>query len=145
MTMSCGGERTKFFDVCAVIEKMFNKAMNGQSSTLVCFYDDVVTALQQLIADPNTVVKDVEIESPDCDGYDREYYISLDDEYELYICPGYGDKAHGYKENKYLFHITDNLFIVDDASVEILDSIATNDTYIVEYAHKEEDADLDKD
>lgn len=128
---------SKLTNVYEVVEKMLSNAMNGKIATYVCFYDEAVEALQHLFEEQDVKIADVQIEASDLDGYDLEYYICLDEDFDLYICKGFGQKEYGYKEDRYLGHDTDVLYIMQDCSVDILDYISAYEINVVNFPPEE--------
>lgn len=87
-------------------------------------------------------IHSIEIESPDWDGYDDEYIISLDN--DLIFCEK--NKRNG----KYLYSESDYTFVFDDCNSKCLEKISANEVYEVsifdedeEYFEFEDDEDED--
>lgn len=76
-------------------------------------------------------INSIEIESPDWDGYDDEYIISLVD--DLIFCEK--NKING----KYICSESDYMFVFDDCNSKYLDKISANEIYEVSIFDEDEE------
>ena len=123
-------------DLYDVVAFMYKKVHEDDvyGVSFVGFYDDVVLVLKRLLGIENVEIGMVNIEPEELDGYDREYTLTLFDNFEIWC-----DKSYDEENNRYLFDETSVLLLADDCSAEILSSFDAEDVYVVYY---EEDSEL---
>ena len=76
-------------------------------------------------------INSIEIESPDCDGYDDEYIISLTD--ALIFC------KKNKRSGKYICSESDYVFVFDDCNSKCLEKISANEMYEVSIFDEDEE------
>jgi hypothetical protein len=133
-------ERIIIEDIYDVAEMMYGNATDGNETTFIGLYDDVAEVLRVLpiCCDDGIDFIRIDLEPVELDGYDREYYVSLNEDMELWCC-----KAYDYEHECYLFDETDVLYIADDCNSKILERIDYE--HAVEVTYEDDEPECDKD
>lgn len=112
-----------------IAEFMYDKMTNGCIDAMfVGLYEDAVEVLKHLISYDETMIFHVEIEPEDYDWYDKEYYISLDRDLNIWC-----NKAYYAEKDTYLYTESECTLIADDCNYKILEHIGCDDIYMVSY------------
>ena len=107
-------------DMIDVAKAMYDMIKNGCED--ICFigkYDDAAMLIKELLmVYDETHIQQVSIESIDWDGYDKEYIVTLDHDFNVWCEKAYQEE---YKRN---LIIGENcVLIADDCNSKILDNI----------------------
>ena len=94
-------ERLVFNDYKALAECMANAAEQGDTTYAVLFFEDAVGLMKELFRLHDVTVGGIDINQQDYDGYNKEYYISLDGEYQIDIEKAWHD-TNEYCDEGYL-------------------------------------------
>lgn len=123
-----------------VAEMMVNEVDEGNEVTFIGLYDDVSAIIGALIVygEDELTIERIDIEPVELDGYDKEYYVSLTKDMELWCC-----KAYTPEHGCYLFDETGVVFIADDCNSKIIESVDYDEIFEVGYAHDELECDGD--
>ena len=81
----------------------------------VGFYDDAVEVVKNLLMFDEVMPYDISIHPEDFDGYEKEYYVTLDNEMNLWC-----ERAYQEEHSRYLYGETGYLFIADDCNSSLL-------------------------
>ena len=84
----------------------------------VGFYDDAVEVIKNLLMFDEIMPYHIHIEPEDWDGYEKEYYVTLDNEMNVWC-----EKAYQEEHSRYLYGETGCLFIADDCNSVLLKDI----------------------
>ena len=122
-------KRVLIEDISNIAEIMYNNANTGKSVGFVGLYEDVTLLIKELFATYDEInICEIDIESVEIDGYDKEYLITLDDDMDIWCEKAYREKYNGY------FTICDDIVLVaDDCNSGILKHIETDEVYEVGY------------
>lgn len=90
--------------------------------TFVGRYEDTIGVIKELLMFDDIVPYAIELEPEELDGYDMEYYVTLDDELNIWC-----SKAYSFRHRKYLYTETRRLFVADDCNSAILKEIGCDD------------------
>ena len=125
-------------DLYEVAEAMYDEIVNNNRNEVmfVGFYDDAIMVIKELMMFEDVFPYSIEIEPEEMDWYDKEYYVTLDDNFELWVQPAYLIKEDG---SVYYQSETDVLFIADDCNSAILNRIESEEVIEVTYELDEED------
>lgn len=120
-------------------EYMVNKALEGNFVYAVLFYDDAKQLLKELSFFEETEYESVELEAPEYSGYEKEYYIILDDEFNIGVEKAFHEENEWHEAGYYKFGDDDVVALIDGyANSQILK--AAEGAYCMEM---EIDADAD--
>lgn len=99
-------------------------------ATFVGYYEDVICVIKELLMFDDVLPYDIVIEPEEIGGYGEEYYVTLDNDLNIWCC-----KAYDFEYERYLYTETDRLFIADDCNSTVLKEIGCdeNDIYEVSY------------
>lgn len=125
-------EKIIFNDYKTLAEIMYSIADAGDISYTVCFFDDAVKLLKELMSFEETSVGGIELSDEDYNGYSKEYYISLDDDFIIDVQPAYNKDLNNGKGAYYTFD-AEKTFIVGDANSIIIKDIDKDTCYEIEF------------
>lgn len=108
-------EKLSFVSYEDIAEYMFQLASDDKDVTAVVFYDDAKELFKELAMIEDTTIDSAEIHSPKWDGYEKEYYITLNRSYEIFVEKAYHE-TNEYHEAGYLYFGID-----EDEGVALLD------------------------
>lgn len=87
-------ERRKFDNYSELGNRMYELACEeSQVVTAVLFCEEAVELVKWLMLYDDITVRNIDIESEDYHGYDKEFYITLDGDLVLNVTPAYSDSA----------------------------------------------------
>lgn len=106
----------------------------------VGFYEDASAIIKELLMYDEIIPYNISIEPIEFDNYDKEYYIALDNNFNIWCC-----KAYDVQDKCYLWDTTDCLFIADDCCSAILKEIGCDkdNMYEVLYDLDDEECECD--
>ena len=106
----------------------------------VGFYEDASAIIKELLIYDEIIPYNISIEPIESDNYDKEYYIALDNNFNIWCC-----KAYDVEDKCYLWDMTDCLFIADDCCSAILKEIGCDkdNMYEVSYDLEDEECECD--
>ena len=118
-----------YFDITEDIEKDYNAV------TFAGYYEDAIIVLKHLLMFDETIPCYVDIKDADWYGYEKEYFVTLDFDMNVWCSP-----AYDCKNNCYLALDTDCLYIADDCNSSLLKYIncPKEEMYEVSYDLDEE-------
>lgn len=119
-------------DLSEIAELMYCSIINGENKDVmfVGFYEDAITVLKNLFMIDEPIPYYIDIKDTDWDNYDKEYYVTLDSNMNVWC-----EKAYDYDNKRYLITETNCLFVADDCNSAILKKIGCDedDMYEVTY------------
>ena len=123
-------------DLSEVACTMYNNIMDGKFNDVmfIGYYDDAVSVIKSLLIFDESSPYHICIKSEDFDGYDKEYYVALDSELNIWC-----DRAYSFEMNNYFYNETECLFVADDCNSAILKNIGYNKNNIYEVSYDLED------
>ena len=113
---------------CAMYDSIVDDCIDDV--TFVGCYDDAVAIIKELLMFDEILPYDIELEPVEMDNYDMEFYVTLDDELNIWCC-----KAYDVEHKRYLYTDTDRLFIADDCSSAILKEIGCDEDSMYEVSY----------
>lgn len=122
-------------DYYDIAEYMYIKNNNGNNDVMfVGLYEDAAGVLKELLCFEDTVAYNIELEPESIDYYDLEFYVSLDEDLNVWC-----DKAYSRENKIYLYTESDCVLIADDCNYDVLDRIGCDEVYEVSYNFEDED------
>lgn len=134
-------EKLVFNDYGSLAYKMLETADSGETAYAVCFFDDAVGLLKELMSVDEVSVGGIEIHDIDYEGYDKEYYVSIDEDYIVDVEPAWHE-ANEYCGAGYLGFEAANAYIDGDANSAILKVIDEATCYEIAFDISDEDVDF---
>lgn len=112
------------------------ECLKHEDVMFVGFYDDVIRIIKELLMYDDTSIYYISIKPKSLDKYDKEYYVILDKNMDIWC-----EKAYIQKNQTYAYSKTECLFIADDCNSAILSKVfcPENTTYEVSYILDEEE------
>lgn len=122
-------------DIFEVAELMHDNATKKKDIMFVGLYEDAIKIIKDLLSFDDINIARIDIEPEELDAYDKEYYVNICGDMELWCIKAYYDR-----DQTYWYDETDILFIADDCNSKILDNIDYDKAFEVGY---EEECDGD--
>lgn len=138
-------KRRLFDDYSYLANAMVAKSDDDIFVSAFCHYHHACKLIQSLIRDHSLTIDGIELNSPDSNGYDKEFQVSL---YNGSICcyPIYRTVHEGYQKDGYLETWSDVAFIHEDCNSKILRYIESYDSdNFYEFAIHDDTDDMDSD
>lgn len=123
-------------DLSEVAEAMYDEIVNkGKEDVMfVGYYEDAMEVIKELLMYEDVIPFSIELHPYFIKGYEKEYYVSLDEDLELWCEPAW------YEEKEfYLMSDKDITFITSDSNSAILKTIFTNEAVEVSFDNDEDD------
>jgi len=79
-------------DYVGIASDMFNIASNGKTIYLFTYFDDAVAVMRELLQYNTILVGSIDIAPEKDNWYNKEYYISLDENMMLDVEPAYQER-----------------------------------------------------
>ena len=116
-------------DISEIAEFMYGKVCGAcEEASFIGLYDDAVDLLKELAHMEESYIYQVEIEPEDWDGYDKEYLITLDADFNIWC-----EKAFRQETGKYISGMYDCVIIADDCSRDSLCEVDDDCIYVASY------------
>lgn len=125
-------EKIIFNDYKTLADIMLKSADAGNTTYVVCFFENAVKLLKELMSFKETTIGGIEIAEENYRGYSKEYYISLGDDYIIDVQPAYDKNLKDGKGAYYMFE-AEKVFIDGDANSAIIKNIDKNICYEIEF------------
>jgi hypothetical protein len=126
----------KFYieDLYDVAEKMYDEIVENEKEEVmfVGYYDDAIEVIKCLMIFDDVMPHSLEIRDVEWEGYDKEYYVSLDENLELWVEPAIG------KKGEYLMTVVDTMFMTGDCSSKILHKVDAYEVFEVVFFGEED-------
>ena len=127
-----------FLSHADLADYMYEKATDGKTVTAVLFYDDAKTLLKELACFQDTTIEGIEIHEPFFDGYDKEFYVTIDDELCIWVEEAYHeDEGTGFK-GYYRFGGNDVIALIDSKANSLVIKAVDKSSYIAEISVAED-------
>ena len=123
-------------DLSEVAYMMYNAVTEDgiEDVVFVGLYDDAVAVMKTLLMFDDTIPYHVTVK-PECfEGYDKEYYVTLRDDMNIWC-----EKAYDMDDECYLMDDTECVFIADDCNSAILKEINCNENNMYEVAYVDDE------
>lgn len=134
-------EKIVFESYASLAEHMMNVAEKGDTAYAVCFLDDAVEVMRELLKYDGTNIGGINIAQEDYNGYSKEYFISVDGDMLIDVEPAW-QKANEYHEAGYLWFDAEKIFIVGDANSSILKCVDLDKCCEIEFDIPKDEVDL---
>lgn len=108
-------KRVYFGTMEELAEFMFIEAIGGHSALAVLFYDEAKELMRELLRCDEIDAYGIEIHPAEWDGYDKEYYITLSDDLDLFV-----EKAYQADRDRYLGFEDDCLILGSGVNSKII-------------------------
>ena len=120
----------------SIAEAMFDEIVNKEKEEIafVGFYEDAIEVIKELLMYEETMPCSIELHPEYIEGYDKEYYVFLNDELEVWCQPAWYEKGKFY-----LMTDVDITFIMGDCNSAILKTIRTDESVEVSFELSDED------
>lgn len=120
-------KRLLFYDYSDLASFMVSNADENIFVSVFCHYQHASKLIQSLIRDHNLTIDGIELNSPDSNGYDKEFQVSLYNG-SIRCYPIYRTVHEGYQKDGYLETWSDVAFIHEDCNSKILRYIESYDS-----------------
>ena len=111
----------KFYieDLYDVAEAMYDEIVeNGKDETMfVGHYNEAIEMIKNLMILDDVMPHSIEIHEVEWDGYDKEYYVTLDKKLEVWVEPAM------HEDGEYLISLVDVMFMTGDCSSKIIKTV----------------------
>ena len=120
-------------DLFDVAEAMYDEIKNNKKEEIMFVgkYDESSLVVKELIMYDDVMPYDIEICPEELDWYDKEYYVTLDEDMNVWCEPA-------WKKDQYLFTTADVLFIMNDCNSSILNAIDYKEAIEVAFDYDED-------
>lgn len=125
-------DKIVFNDYASLVYKMLETADSGDVAYAVCFFEDAVGVLKELMSIDDVSVGGIEIAEKEYNGYSKEYYISIDSDFIVDVQPAWHD-TNEYNEAGYLYYEAAKTYIVGDANSAIIKNVDKSTCYEIEF------------
>lgn len=124
-------EILRFYDECDLCSYMIDMANHGKSVTAVLNYEEAAELMRNLLEEPDVEVGHLEIGNHDYNGYDKEYYVSIDSDFIIDVCPAmpHYDVKFGYVP----VQESDVILYSGDVKYAIVDINNSDTSYQIEF------------
>ena len=122
-------KRFQIKDLSDVANAMYDEVVNKEKTDalFVGFYEDALEVIKEVMQFEGVYPRSFEIHPVEWDWYDKEYYVYLDKNLDLWV-------REAWKRDVYLDEESDIVFIANDCNSAILKNIETNEFVEVSYA-----------
>lgn len=125
-------DKINFFSHKDLANYMHEKAFEGKTATAVLLYDDAKILIKELLKFNNTSLDNVEISNPMLKGYDKEFYITLDDDFGIWSEEAYHEVDETGFKGYYKFGDENAIALIcSDANSQVIKA-AKDSNYIAE-------------
>ena len=127
-------------DLLDVVDVLYTDIVNSgfETSMFVGKHEDIVFVLKYLLMLDEPMPYHIDIEFAEWDGYDKEYYLVLDSEMNIWC-----EKAYDYKNNRYIGTEADCIYMADDCNSALLEHIDCLEEELYEVSYDLEDDECD--
>ena len=121
-------------DLFDVAEAMYEEIVEKKKEEVmfIGYYEDAIEVIKYLVVFDDVMPHALEIHDEEWDGYDKEYYVTLDENLELWVEPAIGVKGN------YLMGFSDTVFLAGDCSSSIINAIGSDEFVEIAYFDEED-------
>lgn len=112
--------RAEFKNYDDLCDYMMEQAGNGEYIVAALFYDGANELLKRIIGSYVVDLEFVELYPPMYNGYEREFYVSVDEDFSVTVEPA-------YRNGRYLDTDADELLVDGDANSRIILDVGRDD------------------
>ena len=113
-------------------EYMGEKALEGKTVTAVLFYEDAKVLLKELACFEDTTIENVEIHEPVYKGYNKEFYVTINDNLCIWVEEAYHEVEETGFKGYYRFGGEDVIALIDSEANSLVIKAADESGYIAE-------------
>ena len=113
---------------CCMYDSIVDDGLSD--TTFVGYYEDAVCIIKNLLMFDDVIPYNIELNPFEINGYDKEYYVSLDSDLNIWCI-----KAYHSEHSCYLYDETKRLFIADDCNSAILNEIGCDEDNMYEVSY----------
>lgn len=135
-----GMKRIVFNDHSTLAAVMLESAKHGKTVYAALFYDDAVALMREFMKIPSINCGGIDISPYDYNGYDMEYYVSIDSDFLLNVEEAYGE-ANKYHGGGYKLYDADEVYVDGKASSAIIAFIDESKCFEISFSYDEDDDD----
>lgn len=121
-----------FLSHADLAEYMGEKALEGKTVTAVLFYEDAKVLLKELACFEDTTIENVEMHEPVWKGYDKEFYVTIDDSLCIWVEEAYHEVEETGFKGYYRFGGEDVIALIDSEASSLVVKAADGSGYIAE-------------
>lgn len=125
-------EKLVFEDYTSLVDRMFEVAEKGDTAYAICFLDDAVEVMRELLKHDETSIGGINIAQENYNGYAKEYYVSVDGNMIVDVEPAWHEANEYHKEGYYWFD-AEKIFIVGEANSAIIKNVDKSKCYEIEF------------
>ena len=111
---------------------MIDKATDGKMVTAALFYEDAKELLKELAYYEETTIGNIELHEPIWNGYDKEFYVTLDDELCIWVEEAYHEVEETNFKGYFRLGCDDSIALIDGKASSLLVKAAEENEYIAE-------------
>lgn len=112
----------KISNIEELADMMLDDADKGGFVTSLVKYEDAVELIKSILDSEYTTIECITVEPPEHDGYDKEFYVTLDNNLKLWVEKAWHE-TNKYHEAGYLMTDADAIYILDYCSSKILEKL----------------------
>lgn len=131
-------EKVIFKGYDEIVKQMFDVANDGGTAYAICFLDDAIGIIKKLLACDETTIGGIDIAQEEYNGYDKEYFVSIDGDYIVDVQPAWHE-SNEYHEAGYLWFDAEKVFVVGDANSSIIKCVDKNKCVEIEFDFRNDD------
>lgn len=118
-------KKISYLNYSRIADKALEFVDDGEKVSIVDTYDSIKMILHRLLRNQDLNIVSIELETPELDGYEKEYLLSIEDSGDIWV-----EKL--YVDGRYLSYATDVVFINEDADLNSLALL--NSAHIIQYS-----------
>lgn len=121
-----------------IVEQMLDIASEGEVVYTICFLDDAIGIMRQLLSHDETTIGGINIAQEEYAGYDKEYFVSIDGDYIVDVEPAWHEDNEYHKAG-YLGFDAEKVFVVGDANSAVIKCIDKDKCTEIEFDFSDDD------
>lgn len=121
-----------FLDYMELACYMVDNADDGKAVTAVLFYDDAKELLKELACYEETEIGSIDLHEPEWNGYDKEFYITLDDNLTIWVEEAYHEIEETGFKGYFRFGFENSIALIDGNASSLIVKAAEENDYIAE-------------
>lgn len=134
-------EKIIFENHKSLVERMMGDAEKGDTAYAICFLDDAVEVMRELLKHDGTTVGGINITQEDYNGYSKEYCVSVDGDMIVDVEPAWHE-ANEYNPAGYYWFDAEKIYIVGEANSAIIKNVEKEKCYEIEFEKEMDEEDF---
>lgn len=139
-------DRISFLSYESLAQYMIEKALEGKTVTAALLYEDAIVLLKELACYEDTSLKNIEVSEPVFNGYDKEFYVTLDADFDVWVEEAFYETKDENHKGYYRFGGDDVIALIgSDVNSQIIKA-SEGSSYVAEIEinnNDSEDNDVD--